>query len=113
MNNNINFYNLYNINITNNNKFIKDNIENTIINFNKVKEIYNNLSKIDEKYYKYLLLAYFIITNTKRPNIFKNNTFILANNTYNILKNKFILWPKNNLIFVTYSLFSNILNKSK
>ena len=109
-------YKIYNIDINNKNGYIKDNIENTIIDFTKVKNIFNNISNIDIKYYKYLIPSYFIQTNAKNEDIFKTineNRIIIDNITYNILKNKFIIWPKNYFIFRTYSLLYNILNKCK
>ena len=104
---------IYNININNKNNFIKDNIENTIINFEKVKDIFNNISIINEKNYKYLISSYFLHTNTKNEYIYTNsiNKFILENDTYNIIKNKFIIWPKNIAIFIVYNYFKDILNK--
>jgi hypothetical protein len=111
---NINFK-TYNINFNTKNDFIKDNIENTIIDFNKVKDTFNNIKKIDEKYFKYLFPIFFLKTNVKNEDIYNEirNKNIIENTTYNILKNKFILWPKNDSIFIAYSLFSDILKKCK
>jgi hypothetical protein len=117
MDNNINYniYNTYNININTNNGYIKDNIENIIIDYNKIKDIFNIISNIDIKYYKYLIPSYFIQTNVKNEDIYTTNLkkIIIGSTTYNILKNKFIIWPKHYYIFRTYSLLYNILNKCK
>ena len=104
---------IYNININNKNDYVKDNIENKIIDFNKVKNIFNKISNINDKNFKYLIPSYFIQTNAKNEDIYttKNlNKIIIDNITYNILKNKFIMWPKNDLIFMTYQFFYKIFN---
>jgi len=106
-------YKLYKININNKNSFIDDKIENIDIDFNKIKDYFNIMKNIDIKYYKYLVQTYFLQTNATIENIYqleKMNIIKIDNTTYNILKNKFILWPKNILIFIPYQLFINIFN---
>jgi len=106
-------YKLYKININNKNSFIDDKIENIDIDFNKIKDYFNIMKNIDIKYYKYLVQTYFLQTNAIIENIYqleKMNIIKIDNTTYNILKNKFILWPKNILIFIPYQLFINIFN---
>jgi len=116
---NIEYSKIYNININNKNDYVKDNIENIIIDFNMIKYIFNTVKNIDVKYYKYLNYLYFLITNTKKADTYnydiyeKKNEIIINNDTYNILKNKFIIWPRNYPIFIVYSLQYNILNKCK
>jgi hypothetical protein len=112
---NVSYYNIYNININIKNGFIKNDIENNIIDFNKLKYNFNIIKNIDLKYYKYLDYLHFLVTNVKNEDIYKEKrTEITVNNdTYNILKNKFIIWPRNSPIFIVYSLLYNILNKQK
>jgi hypothetical protein len=105
---------IYDININNKKDYIKDNIKNTIINFNKVKDIFKLINLIDANFQKYLIPSYFLQTNTKNEDIYTTNSInkiIIGSNTYNIIKNKFIIWPKNILLFLTYQYFNNILNK--
>jgi len=113
---NIPYTKIYNINIKNKNKYIKDNIEDTIIDFKKLKEYFNLIKDIDINYFKYLNQSYFLKTNSKIDILFKSNhlgKIIIENNTYNILKNKFINWPLNYIFFRTWPLLFNILNKCK
>ena len=102
---------LYDIKINNKNNYIKDNIENKIIDFNKVKYIFNNISKFDKIYYKYLDIYYFLTSNIKIVDSFRLYNLIIDNDSYNILKSKFILWPKNILIFIIYQIFNDIFKK--
>ena len=106
-------YKLYKININNKNSFIDDKIENIDIDFHKIKDYFNIMKNIDIKYYKYLDRKYFLTTNTEIENTYQQEitNIIIDNTTYNILKNKFILWPKNYLLFVAYQYFNNILEK--
>ena len=106
-------YKLYNISINKKNSFIDHNIENIDIDFNKFKDYFNIMKNIDIKYYKFLDRKYFLITNTEIENTYQQQitNIIIDNTTYNILKNKFILWPKNYLLFVAYQYFKNILEK--
>ena len=106
-------YKLYNISINKKNSFIDHNIENIDIDFNKFKDYFNIMKNIDIKYYKFLDRKYFLITNTEIENTYQQQitNIIIDNTTYNILKNKFILWPKNYLLFVAYQYIKNILEK--
>jgi hypothetical protein len=106
-------YKLYNINIKNKNSYIDDKIENIDIDFNKVIDYFIIMKNIDVKYYKFIDREYFLTTNTEIDEIYELEIrkIIIDNITYNILKNKFILWPKNYLIFIAYQYFKNILNK--
>jgi hypothetical protein len=110
------YYNIYNININNKNDYIKDNIEDTIINFDKIKDIFNIISAINVTFHKYLIPSYFLQTNTKNEDIYTTNfinRIIIESATYNIIKNKFIIWPKNIFLFITMQNFNNIINKCK
>jgi len=103
---------IYDININNKNNYIKDNIENIIIDFNEVKYIFNNIIKFKKEYYRYLDVYYYLTTNLKTTNsLILYNIIIDNNDSYNILKNKFILWPRNILVFVVYQLFNDIFKK--
>jgi hypothetical protein len=105
---------IYDININNKNNYIKDNIENKIINFSIVRDTFNYIGNIDKNYYKYLILSYFLQTNTKREYIYNTrpiNKLIIENDTYNIIKKKFLMWPKNLTIFILYKYFKDIINK--
>jgi hypothetical protein len=102
---------IYNININNKNDYIKDNIENTIIDFNKVKYIFNNISNFDKIYYKYIDIYYFLTTNIKTTDSLRLYNLIVDNDSYNILKSKLILWPRNILVFMVYQIFNDILKK--
>jgi hypothetical protein len=53
----------YKININTKNNFIKDNIENNIIEFNNIKDIFNNIKEINNIYYKNLFPIFFLRTN--------------------------------------------------
>ena len=103
---------IYNININNKNNYIKDNIENIIIDFNEVKYIFNNIIKFKPEYYRYLDIYYYLTNNLKTTNsLILYNIIIDNNDSYNILKNKFILWPRNILVFTVYQLFNDIFKK--
>jgi len=105
------YYKIYNININIKKQFIEDDIENYIIDFNKLKYNFNIIKNIDSKNFKYLNQLYFLITNVKNEDIYqeKRTVIIVNDNSYNIIKNKFIFWPKNDTFFFFFFFLKYIL----